>query len=232
MKMKMLIASIALSPLFFASCKKESDANPSSEASSFAYQLKTINRTTTVGRISQTSRTEAASLQWTSGTASANELKFEAENPGGEIEFKQKTAQQIDLFAATSSLGNITIPAGTYNEVEFKAFLAPTTSAPALELSGSFTSSGVTKPVIFRMNSAVELKAEKKNVTVASGTSYSALNTIDLSQLISGVSESALTNATTTNGTIVISANANSDIYNIILNNLNSHHGEAEVEHH
>ncbi|MDB5208509.1 MAG: hypothetical protein JWR72_3584 [Flavisolibacter sp.] len=228
MKMK-LIAIAAIFQLSLLSCKKEaaSDAN-----ASFSYELKTANQSSSLNRLIGTGRTEAVTIQWTAGTASANLIKFEAKNSGGEIEFKQNVTQQIDLFAATSTLGNITIPQGTYSEVEFKAYLAPSGTLPALELTGILTSGTTAKTIIFRVNSNIELKAEKSNVTVASGAIYSALNTIDLSALTRGMSEADFTNATLTNGQLLISANSNSNIYSAILNNLNKHHGEAEVHHH
>lgn len=230
MKMTTLIASSTFALLGLVSCKK--DTTSAENTSTFSYQLGVVNRTSVVARTATAERTAGTSILWTTGTASANELKFEAENSAGEVEFKQKTAQQIDLFSASSSLGNITIPPGTYNEVEFKALLAPASSNPALELSGSFTSAGVTKQIKFIVNSSLELKAEKANVTVAQGSLYSALNNIDLSQLTANVSETALNNAAVTNGVIVLSASSNQGIYQTILDNLGRHHGEAEVHHH
>lgn len=227
--MKTIIFSTALSLAFLTSCKKE-DVN--GNASTFTYQLKTINRSSVVGKTGVTSRTEGASINWTAGNASTSELKFEAEGSNGEVEFKQKMAQQVDLFAATSVLGNLTVSAGTYKEVDFKATLVPAGNTPSLALEGSFTSGGVTKQVKFIASSALELKAEKKNVTVSQGQVYSALTSIDLSQLANGLTEAALNNADLTNGVIVLSASSNSNLYNILLNNLNNHHGEAEIEHH
>ncbi len=225
MKTKLIAAIILFA---FASCKKNSDA----DSSSFSYQLKTSNRTTAINKTSVSARTEAASIQWTSGTASTLALKFEAKNSSGEVEFKQNTQQQIDLFAASSVLGNITIPQGTYSEVEFKALLSPSGNNPALKLSGIFSTTTANLPVVFIMNTSTELKAEKNNVTVAAGTNYSALNTIDLSQLTRGISQADLNGAALTNGTIMISSSSNGNLYAIMVNNLNSHHGEAEVEHH
>lgn len=229
MKMKLIITAAVLLQLSLVSCKKESVSDTNA---SFTYQLKTANPSSAINRMAGTARTEAVSLQWTGGIASANQLKFEAENSSGEIEFKQNVAQQINLFASTSTLGNITIPPGTYSEVEFKAFLSPSGNTPALELTGNLTAGTLSKTVVFRVNTAIELKAEKNNVTVATGATYSALNTIDLSELTRGITEADLTNATLTNGQLLISANSNSNLYSAILNNLNKHHGEAEVEHH
>lgn len=227
--MKTLILPTAIALFGLVSCKKESTS--AVNTSTFQYRVSTINRTAVVGRSASNLRTESTNVQWASGKASANLLKFEAESATGEVEFKQNTKQQIDLFASTSTLGSLSVPAGTYSEVEFKAFLAPTSASPALELAGTFTSGGATKAIRFVVSSQVELKAEKKNVTVAQGTTYSALNTVDLSQLTRNVTEAALNNATPTNGEIVLSASSNTTLYNIMLQNLNKHHSEAEVEH-
>ncbi|GAA4747504.1 hypothetical protein [Flavisolibacter ginsenosidimutans] len=233
MKSKHLLTALLFSPVFF-SCKKE-NTSENTAATSFAYQLKTVNPSSPLAGIILLAggRTDAnASIQWTSGTASANLLKFEAEGSGGEVEFKQNVQQRIDLFAAASVLGNISVPAGTYKEVEFKALLAPNGNAKALQLNGMFTSGATSIPVSFQIDKPVELKAEKDNVIVAAGSTYSALNSIDLSLLTNGVSETDLLNASRTNGTIILSSNANSNIYNTVLANLTSHRHEAEVNHH
>jgi hypothetical protein len=229
MKINNVLAAIAFSPFLF-SCKKETTTE--TPASSFSYQLKTVNTTSALNRVATTGRTEAASVQWTAGTASANMIKFEAKNSTGEVEFKQSIQQQIDLFAANSILGAVTIPPGTYSEVEFKASLASNGNAKALVLNGVFSGGAATVPISFEVVSNVELKVEKANITVAASSNYSVLNAVDLSQLTRNISEASMANATRTNGTIVISANSNTGLYNTILANLNSHHGEAEVEHH
>lgn len=228
MKMYSHLLTILVAATTFTSCKKES---ASTENATVSYQLRTINRTALVGKTIATGRVAAISIEWTAGTASTNELKFEAENNSGEVEFRQRTAQQIDLFSPTSSLGNITLPAGTYNEVEFKAFLVSSGNSPALELDGTLRAGSVTHPIKFIVGGNVELKAEKHNLAVAQGEKYSALNTIDLSQLTKGIPETAFTAASLTNNTIVLSASSNTDLYTLVLNNLNSHQGEAEVEH-
>ena len=228
MKMKTVILPATLLFLGFTSCKKESTAETSA---SFRYRLQATNPASVIARTATNLRTESVNVTWTAGKAMANELKFEAENSKGEVAFKQKTAQQIDLFASNSTLGSIALPAGSYSEVEFKAVLAPANASPALELSGSFTTNGITRTIQFIVSAPVELKAEKKNVTVAQGAAYSAVNSLDLSQLTNGVSEAALGSATVTNGVIILSASSNTGLYNTLLKNLGNHHGEAEVEH-
>jgi hypothetical protein len=208
-----LIGSLSI----FASCKKNNDS------SGFKYKLTTSNRSNVVGRI------DAGTITWTSGYATANMLKFEAKNSGGtEVEYKSSVSQHVDVFTSlAASIGNIDLPQGTYSEIEFKAELAPNGSNAALELTGSFTSGASSTAVLFTVNSPLEIKTEKNNVVISDNSSYTALTTLNLSQLTSGITEAMLNSATKTSGKIIISAGSNSGIYNAMLSNLD---GCDEVE--
>ena len=221
MKITNLFLTASVSILLFASCKKAS-----TNSSGIEYQIKTTNTISTVNRV------DAGSLQWTSGFASASQIKLEGKSSGSEVEFKANNVQHVDLFASVAAtLGNVTLPAGTYTEVEFKIELNPNGNDPALELDGTFTNSvGVAKPVVFKVNSLLEIKAEQNNVTV-DNSNTTALTTLDLSLLTGGISQALLNAATVTNGTIVISSSSNTNLYNIIIANFNLHH-EAEIGHH
>ncbi len=215
----LLITVIAVTTLFFVSCKKSSNS-----ASGIKYQLQTTNRSAVIAR------TTSGNLQWTSGFGSATEIKFEAKTNNNEAEFKSEVPQHIDLFSSVVTLGNITLTPGTYTEVEFEVELNPTSTDPALELKGQFTDNGITTPVIFRVSSPIEIKNEKSNVVITDNNSYKALTTLNLALLTTGVTESMLNNASSTNGTIMISSTSNISIYNIILNNLHDS-DEVEFEH-
>lgn len=165
--------------------------------------------------------TTGASLVWTSGYASAVEIEFEAAKAGLEVEYKSEVKQKINLFAPLSTLGTILVPPGTYDDIEFEVEVQPNGSDAAFFLSGNFTNgTGITTPVTFKLNSALEIEAEKSNITIAAGVSLNALTTLNLSLLSNTVTESMLNNATRTNGIIEISATSNTSIYNIIYNNL------------
>lgn len=218
MKINFFFSALLLSGLiFFASCKKDKGS------SGYQYKLTTANRSNVVGRI------EAGNVSWTAGYASANLLKFEAKNgAGAEVEYKSNTTQHIDVFSSlATSLGTINLPAGTYSEIEFKAELSPSGSDAALELNGTFTSGANTTPVVFTVGSNLEIKTEKNNVTVSDNSSYTALTTLNLAKLTTGVTEAMLNAATKTSGKIVISASSNTNIYSIMLANLD---GCDEVE--
>ncbi len=222
MKLKSILPfAVFISVLIFVSCKKSSMGT-----SSYKYKLATTNRSNVVGK------TESGNVTWTSGYASANLVKFEAKNSSNvEVEYKTSTAQHIDLFASLASvLGTITLPAGTYKEIEFKAELAPSGSDAALELNGSFTSGAVTTPVVFTVNSAIEIKTERSNVVITDGASYSALANLNMAMLTQGITEVMLNSATRTGGKILISASSNTGLYAIMLANFDNC-DEVEFDH-
>jgi hypothetical protein len=195
-------------------------------SSGFKYKLTTSSRSNVLARV------ESGNITWSSGFASANLLKFEAKNSGGtEVEFKSSVSQHVDVFASlAASVGTISLPAGTYSEIEFKAELAPSGSDAALELTGEFTSGANTTTVVFTVNSPLEIKTEKNNVVINDNASYTALTTLNLATLTNGITQAMLNSATLTNGKIIISANSNTAIFNSMLANLDSC-DEVEFDH-
>jgi major membrane immunogen (membrane-anchored lipoprotein) len=221
MKAMRFTLSLATATILLVSCSKKDVSGPSG----VNFQLKATNTVTTLN-----SRTDAATITWTSGTATPTSVKFEATQSASEIEFSSTANQQVDLFAAASSFGNITLPAGTYNEIELKMQLNGTTSAPALELNGTFNNGTTNIPVKFQVTTSLLVKAEKNNVTI-NGGAFTAVTALDLSTFTTGISQSAINSATFTNGTLVISSASNTNFYNIIISNINRFH-HAEFEHH
>lgn len=200
---------MSFATLFLVSCKKDS-----SENLGITYQLQTNNRSSVVGRVM------SGDVVWNSGFVNATEVKFEAENSSGEIEYKSSLQQRINLFSGVSTLGNVTLPAGTYEEVEFEVKLNPTATEPALSLNGTYASNGASVPITFSISAPLELETELDNVTVSANNSYNALTTLNLSLLTRGISQAMLDNAVKTNGVIVVNSSSNVDLYNIIFNNL------------
>lgn len=194
---------------FLVSCKKEN-----SDPLGITYQLQTSNRSSVVGRVA------SGNVVWTSGFANATQVKFEGKGPNGEIEYKSSLQQRIDLFSGVSTLGNVTLPAGTYQEVEFEVKLNPTASEPALSVSGTYSSTGPAVPITFNISVPLEVETELNNVTVTANNSYNALTTLNLSLLTRGISQVMLDNAVKTNGVIVISSSSNVNLYSIIFDNL------------
>jgi hypothetical protein len=215
MKYNKLVSVLVFSGIvFFAACKKDNGTSQSS----FKYKLTTTNRSNVVNRL------ETGNITWTSGFASANQVKFEAKNSSGtQVEYKTSVSQHIDLFTSLASvLGIVSLPAGTYSEIEFKGELAPNGTDAALELDGTFTSGATTTPVVFTVNGPLEIKTEKNNVVISDNASYTALTSFDLSRFTTGITEAMLNSATKTSGKIIISSGSNTNLYNMMLANLDS----------
>ncbi|MEO5983906.1 MAG: hypothetical protein ABIP80_00285 [Ferruginibacter sp.] len=213
---RLLSFTLPIALLFFTGCSKNKDS-----ASEIEYQLQTTNRSTTIAK------PQTGNIVWTSGYVFATKIKLEAELNNQEIEYESSLAQRIDLFSTVTPLGSITLPPGTYSEVEFEIELNPTATDAALELNGQYTSGGISTPVVFRVTTPLELKNEKDNVVVTYNNSYNALTTIDLSLITRNITENMLNAAVRTNGKILITSTINSNIYNILLSNL---HESDEVE--
>jgi hypothetical protein len=227
MKSPTFLMTAALAVLLFGSCKK-SGTDDTATASGMQFQLGVTNPLVVVNRVEAPN-----TILWTSGTAYATQVKLEAKQNASQVEFKSTTPQQIDLFASVAtSLGNVTLPAGTYTEVEFKISINTNGSVPSLQLNGNYTNAASQViPITFTMSSLFDLKAEQNNVVVTSNSSFVALTTLNLSLVSSGITQAMLNSATLTSGKIVISASSNINLYNIILNNLQQFH-HVEVSHH
>ena len=196
--------------IFLLSCTKEK------QPSGITYQLKSSSASATIS-----ARTMNGSLQWTGGYASVVEIEFEAKNNNTEIEYKSEIKQRIDLFAPLTTLGVIIIPSGIYEDIEYEVEIQPNGTDAAFQLNGNFTNrNGVTTSVVFKVNTALEIESEQTNVTIVDGASLTAITTLNLSLITTGVTESMLNNAARTGGVIEISATSNTAIYNILFNNL------------
>lgn len=213
MKMKtnqLFLTLAACASILLFSCKKEKDTN------GITYQLRAH---TPSGPISGSML--SGSVLWTGGYASVVEIEFEAKNINTEVEYKSEAKQKINIFSPLSTLGVITVPPGIYEDIEYEVEVQPNGSDAAFQLNGSFTNgSGLTTPMVFKVNTALEIESEQSNVTIVDGANLTAFTTFNLFLLTTGVTETMLNNATRSAGVIEISATSNTDIYNIIFDNL------------
>jgi hypothetical protein len=172
-----------------------------------------------------------SSLTWTSGNANISEIDFEAENNNVEIEHELKHMVNVDLFNLSPVLGSISIPNGTYDEVELKLELKQTTTqAIPLTLKGMYTNaSGVKIPVEFYFNENFEIEVEAEDLVVNGTNDYLGLINVQLNKFLTNVNSSDLDGATKTNGTVVISSTSNLNLYNKLKANLNTF-GDCDFE--
>lgn len=213
MKKLTTILICAVATLAFTSCKKNA-----SGPAGVDFQLQASNSVVAVNR------SEAASVNWTAGTSTPSLVKIEAKSLGADIEFTSNSTQSVDLFNTAQTFGGVTLPEGTYNQVELRVNLS------SLQLSGTFNNGTTNIPVSFQLNTPIQIKTESSDVNVQGG-SFTALTRLNLTTYMSGITLSAMNSATLTSGTIVISATSNTPLYNIILTNINTFH-HTDFNHH
>lgn len=195
------------------SCKKTKSSG------NVSFQLRAQNNKTTL----VAGRLQSGTLNWASGSVFVEKIDFEAEKDDDqEWELEARVGRKIDLFGSVSQLGNLQLAPGRYEEVEVELDLGSPAGDTAVVLRGTFVNnSGVTIPVVFFVRGAVELEAEAENVVLTGTDDYRFLTTFDLAQLTNGITQTQLSNATLSNGVLVIAANSNSTLYQKMLSNLN-----------
>lgn len=219
-KIKIIIPLLSIFLLGIISCQKLIIVSPG-----LSYKVQTTNRTYNINGISGTNTT--GNITWTEGYANVNEIQFEGQNANSRVKFNSNAVQKIDLFAPISPLGNVLIPTGSYSQTEFKIELTTNSTTNAFKLVGNYD--GI--PVMFNLNGDYELDAEMSNLTVTKEIIYSAINTIDLSKITTGINSTDLNNADKDNtGSIVISANSNISLYNILVANLHKSVEHVDVQ--
>ena len=218
--------------LILSSCSKDE----STADGNLSYKVKPANFTASVGSTVSGSGLVVnvntnSSLTWTSGNMYVSEIDFEAKKNKVEIEYELKNLFNIDLFNLSPVLGRITLPDGTYDEVELKFKLNKSTTANLpLTLMGSYTNAtGAKIPVEFYFNEEVEMEVEAEDLTVSGTADYLALINVQLNKFLTNVASADLDEATKTNGAIVISITSNMSLYNKLKANLNAF-GDCDFE--
>ena len=212
------------SVLILSSCAKDD----SSGSGKLSYRVKPSNFTASIASTGSGSGlivgiNTNSSVTFTSGSLYISEIDFEAESKNNEIEYELKQALSVDLFNLSPLLGSITIPDGTYDEVELKLVLKKSTSNIPLTLKGSYTDgTGAKIPVEFYFNEDFEVEVEAENIVVNGNKDYIGLINIQLNKFMSNVISADLSNATKTGGVIVISSTSNSNLYTKLKANLNA----------
>lgn len=176
--------------------------------------------TTTTSNNTAQRISNANGLDFTEGTIRLKEVKFEYESDNDSVEVEYDLDQTVLLDYATGAttpdISAITIPAGTYNEVEFEFELEPLDTEPAIVIEGTFTYSGETTPIRFEFNyeDTFELSYEG-SVTLGTDVTAVAEIVLDANAWFAAVTAEELAAANINNdGVIVISKDVNRDIFN------------------
>lgn len=228
----------------FTACQK--DTNSTSGNSTLDFKLQAVNKSYSLPVSATGTKSTAATsafVTWDSAQMVVSKLKYEAElksttshHDSIEIEYEWNGPQLINLFDAATILGNYTLVPGYYDEIELKVSgnKKDAGNKPVFFLKGSYTNTaGITIPISFKVYENVEFKSEKDNVEVTADNSiFTSTLLLYLDQLLLGIDPGVLDNASLTAGAIVISADSNSELYEIIMRNLRKdHHCNHEHNH-
>lgn len=225
------------------SCQKDSidSGNPIDQTStSLDIKLQASNTSFSL----QKATSANPSLTWDSSYIVVSKIEFEAEKKDSlsqasmEINFEWKGPKTIDLFSLDAFVGSISLPPGVYHEISVKLESRRSDAgvSPVFFVAGSYTNAGGSViPVVVFVNEDFEIRAKQEGFLLdASADDYTTLIHIHINLLMSGITTTDLENASQTDGTIVISASSNSDLYEKIYANLadcgESHFSKGRLE--
>ena len=225
MKNFIKLGTIILGAVFTLSACTKDDSSGNGKLS---YRVNPSNFTSSIGVIASGSglpviTNSNSSITWTSAGLNITEIDFEAESNNTPIEYELKQAIKVDLLNLSPVLGSITLPVGTYDEVELKILLRKsTTSEIPLTIKGSYTDpNGVKVPLAFYLNEDIDIEVEAEDIVIDGKTDYTGMINVQLNKFLTNVVSADLSGATRTNGIIVISATSNVDLYTKLKANLN-----------
>lgn len=218
----MMILSVTL-----FSCSTESDLNGESQVGVEFNTVSSVITTQAINKEDPFKQTASGILTFTDGHIAISSLEFEveAENDSIEREFELNQHTVIDFATGvtTPDIGYITIPAGTYEEVEIEIELAEGVNEPAVVLNGTYvTADGVDHSIRFEFNSHETFEVEREGVIVLAENQVAVTQiTFDPVMWFAAVTDEAFANATVdADGVIVVSDTQNTEIFNLVAEGL------------
>lgn len=231
-------AGVIALALGFSACQKNNSGSPASGSSALGVRIQAFNKSFAmpVSAVGLKSASLAKdSMKWDSARMIVSSLNFEASlkklkshHDSISVSYKWNGPTEINLLDSNITIGNFSLQPGFYDEIELRVdgLKGDAGTKPVFYLHGIYSKSDTANiPVVVRVNENVMFKTEKDSVEItAADPVFSSVIQLYLDQLMSDIQLSALNKATLTNGTIVISANSNKEIYRIIMRNLGKNH--------
>jgi hypothetical protein len=239
MKQISAVMLLFLGVLLF-SCDKSKD-------SSSALQVK-IQATNKSSNVLKSATLATPLFSWNACTMNVSHIEFQAEGKETEnaqnsykVSYEWNGSKVVDLFNASSVIGDIVLDPGVYEEIklEIEAAKSQNATVPVFYLVGTYTNTqGTVIPMEITMNEDFKFEVEKEGTTLDGTNDYSALVNLNLALLMSGVLESDLSAATLTDGKIIVNTTSNPTIYQKIKGKISScedveyeDHGDHNGEH-
>lgn len=209
------------------SCSPESDLNPETQVGVQFNTIQSSFSAQAINKENQLKQSATGTLSFTEGYIAISKLEFEAEadNDSIEIEFELEQNTLIDFAtgSTTPDISTISIPAGTYEEVEVEIDLREDSEEPAIRLFGTYTApDGVEHSIRFEYNSDESFEVEREGLILFTENQIAiAQITFDPITWFAAVSDENYVNATKdTEGVIVISSTQNTEIYDVVADGL------------
>lgn len=220
---KIFALMVAATGMIFSSCQNDSDISSKTD-SSLGVQLQAVNNTYSFG--SNTKAVTAGTLKWDTCQMYVSRVHLSAKQSQGdsihssfETELKFKGSKLVDLFNASSLLGNIDLQPGIYDKItiQIQSNKKDAGNSPVFYLSGNYTNaSGTITPIALIVNKDLKFIATAKDsVQLNSADDYTNMLQLDLSEFMSNgnILKLDFDKATLTNGKIIISEDSNADLY-------------------
>lgn len=185
-----------------------------------SYVFKPTNLAASVGTTAAASGLVVAaksngSMTWTSGTLNIQKIEFSAKREQATTSVEYKNLTNIDILNTGTVSGNVTLPTGTYSNIELKLNLVESATNIPLVLKGTYTETSGTKiPVEIQFNENYELKLTPPKVIIA-GDKYTATVTLDFAKMMRDMIANNLGQTTRTqpNNTILVTSSINANLY-------------------
>jgi hypothetical protein len=231
---KLMIAIVLGGAVTFQSCKKNDNnymATPAGKSTintqNTTQGTNNLNSVNAFGVITCQLTTlfpnTAPGLQWTSGYITANQLVFNGTHVIGNMlsltKFPAQISQTIQL-SKSAALGNIDVTPGKFDYGSISLMLSQSGVAHGLFVSGLFNRNNNTIPVQIMIDDQEELRSSPINSPVIANQDYSANLILDIGRLTKGITGNNLSAAVVTDGTVFISATSNTNLYQMVKDNL------------
>ncbi len=222
--------------LSLVSCSTESESTTEAQVGVEFNTVQSALTTQAISKDSQLKQAAAGTLLFSTGHIAINRLEFEVEteNDSIEIEFEIEQNTLIDFATGTTTpdINFISIPAGTYEEVEVEIELSEGSELPAILLFGTYVApDGVEHDIRFEFNSEETFEVEREGlISFAEAQVAIAQITFDPVAWFMEVTDEQYASATKNEeGFIVVSSTQNTHIFDVVADGLDLA-SEVEME--
>jgi len=229
-KRRLALVLAAAVAVLFTACQKDDFNNDGTSEFGVQFEALNLNFALPVQGSAKSASIESDSISWDSAHLMVSTIKFEAElkslltgEDSIEIEYKWHGPEMVNLLNNELTLGNFILSPGVYDEIELKISGEQEDAGgqAVFYLEGSYKNNAGTWPIVVSVSEDVYFKTEKENVEVTEeSVDITSIIQVYLDELMMDVDPADLDNADQTDGVIIISADSNAAIYQIVVRNL------------